>query len=77
MNGTTVVIGTNHGHALVVSKADVAAGVAKTYNIQGTSLHPHSVMITAAQFAMLAANTSITTMSSDDGHAHSVTVSCA
>ena len=76
-NGTSVVIGTNHGHTLVVSKADVAAGVAKTYDIQGTSLHNHTVTITAAQFAMLAQDTSISTTSSNDGHAHSITVTCA
>jgi hypothetical protein len=77
MNGTNVVIGANHGHVLVVSKADVMAGVAKTYHIQGTSLHDHTVTITAAQFAMLAANTSISTTSSTDGHSHPITVMCA
>lgn len=77
MNGTAVVIGANHGHVLVVSQADVAAGVAKTYSIQGTSLHDHTVTITDAEFAMLAANTSISTVSSNDGHSHPITVSCA
>jgi hypothetical protein len=78
MNGTTVTIGTNHGHSLTVSKADVMAGTVKTYDITGTSLHAHSVTITAAQFAMLAANTTIMVMSTaGGGHDHQVTVRCA
>ena len=77
MNGTSVVIGTNHGHALVVSKEDIAAGVEKTYHIAGTSLHDHTVKLTAADFALLAQNTPITKESSAAPHTHTVTVSCA
>jgi hypothetical protein len=77
-NGTSIVIATNHGHAMTVSKADVAAATPKTYDIAGGSLHSHSVTITGAQFAMLAANTSITLVSTSDGtHIHNVTVTCA
>jgi hypothetical protein len=79
MNGTTNTIGLNHGHALTVSKADVMAGTAKTYDITGTALHAHMVTITAAQFAMLAANTTImvTTQPDATAHNHQVTVRCA
>lgn len=77
MNGTLVQIAANHGHELLVSKADIAAGVDKTYSIMGMSIHDHTVTITAAQFAMLAANTSITVESSPTIHTHLVTVSCA
>ncbi len=76
-NGTVVAIAANHGHVLVVSKADVAAGTQKMYSIQGGSQHDHTVTVTAAQFAMLAANTSVSTVSSATGHTHSITVSCA
>lgn len=76
-NGTSVAISANHGHALVVSKADIAAGVEKTYSIQGTSLHEHSVTLTAAHFAMLTANTTIQVVSTPSVHTHDVTVSCA
>ena len=76
MNGTSVTIGGNHGHVLVVAKEDVVAGVDKSYNIEGTALHYHSVTITAAEFAQLAANTTITTESSFDGHSHTITVMC-
>src|SRR5690242_13655428 len=52
-DGTTSVIADNHGHVLVVTKDDVAAGADKAYDIQGTSDHPHTVTITAAMFAQL------------------------
>jgi hypothetical protein len=70
-------IGTNHGHAVTVTKADAMAGVAKTYDIQGGSDHSHTLSISAAQFAMLAAGDPVTITSSNDaGHDHAVTVSC-
>jgi hypothetical protein len=76
-NGTNVIIGTNHGHAMTVSKADVTAGVDKLYDLQGVSPHPHTVTITAADFTMLQANTMIIKTSSNDaGHTHSITVRC-
>lgn len=79
-NGTTVAIGSNHGHTLVVAKADITAAAAKTYDIKGTSDHAHSVTISAAMFTMLAGNTAVMTTSTGaagDGHTHSITVSCA
>jgi hypothetical protein len=79
-NGSSVTIGTNHGHALTVAMADVSAGAEKTYDITGTSLHAHSVTVTAAQFAMLAAggSASITVVSTTGAnHTHSVMVTCA
>jgi hypothetical protein len=79
-NGTTVAIGGNHGHTLVVAKADITAAAAKTYDIKGSSDHAHSVTISAAMFTMLTANTAVTTTSTGaagDGHTHSITVTCA
>jgi hypothetical protein len=77
-DGTAVVIGSNHGHILVVTKAEVAAGVEKTYDIQGTSNHPHTVVLTAAMFQQLQADQAIVTTSSfDDDHDHSIMVACA
>jgi hypothetical protein len=76
-NGTSATIGTNHGHALTVTKADVAAGVDKTYDIQGTAAHTHSVAITAAMFAELAANMSAGATSTVTlAHDHAITVAC-
>lgn len=77
-NGTAITIGSNHGHTLVVSKADVNSGVEKTYSIQGSSGHDHSVTLTAANFTSLKNNSSISVVSTnDDDHTHSVSVSCA
>ncbi len=77
-NGTAVAIGSNHGHTLVVSTADVNAGSEKTYSIQGSSGHNHTVTITGANFTSLKNNSSISVVSTnDDDHTHSVTVSCA
>jgi hypothetical protein len=72
------VISANHGHKLTVPAADVTAGVAKTYSIQGASGHDHLVIITAAQFAQLGAGHAITVASTNSaGHTHSVTVTCS
>lgn len=75
--GTMAMIGTNHGHAIDVPASDVTAGVEKTYNIKGTSLHPHTVVVTAAMFAMLEAGQQVTATSSNDAnHTHTVTLRC-
>jgi hypothetical protein len=74
--GTT--IASNHGHKLTVTKAQAQAGGAKSYDIQGDSMHPHTVELTAAQMTALADGDSVTVESSEDAdHSHSVTISCA
>ena len=71
------VISANHGHTLVVSAADVAAGRPKTYSIAGAARHDHTVTLTAADFASLAAGRVVAVTSSDGaGHTHTVTVTC-
>src|SRR5262249_20141621 len=44
-NGTTVQIAQNTGHVLIVSKADITAGVQKTYTMQGDPSHTHDVTL--------------------------------
>lgn len=74
----TATIGTNHGHSLIVSPADIAAAAEKTYDIMGSSAHTHSVTLTAAHFATLAGGTMVMVVStSGSSHTHSVTVRCA
>jgi hypothetical protein len=76
-NGTNATIADNHGHTLNVAKADVSAGIDKTYDITGSAGHAHSITITAAQFATLAANNSVqVTSTSGGGHTHAVNVMC-
>lgn len=74
--GTNVSISDNHGHQLTVSKSAVAAGVEETYNITGIAGHSHTVTITSAHFASLAANQQVSIMSTGGAHTHSVTVTC-
>lgn len=70
----TGVVGTNHGHSAVVTGAQLTAGNAVSLNIQGSSDHPHTVELTAADVAAIAANQRVSKQSSSDaGHAHSVT----
>ncbi|MEO9964911.1 MAG: hypothetical protein ABJF11_03930 [Reichenbachiella sp.] len=79
-NGTSVSIGDNHSdpHELVVSKSDVTAGEEKTYDITGSSGHPHSVTVTEDHFASLQSDQSVSISTSvDEGHSHTITVSCA
>lgn len=74
---TMVAIPANHGHAVMVSAADVQAGVDKTYDIKGSSGHPHTITVTAAMFAMVKQGTPVTvTSSADAGHTHQVTITC-
>lgn len=74
---TPPVISANHGHSVVVPAADVTAAVTKTYSIQGSSGHDHTITITKAQFVQLAGGASITVRStSGAGHTHDVKVTC-
>ncbi|NJW51539.1 hypothetical protein [Salinimicrobium oceani] len=79
-NGTlsSVASSAGHSHSLTISKEDVAAGVEKTYDLSLVSGHVHQVTISAAQFSTLKANNSVSaTSTSDSGHTHSISVSCA
>ena len=79
-NGTnsSVASSAGHSHSFTVPKEDVSAGVEKSYVLSNVNSHTHQVTITAAQFDTLKGNNSVTTTStSDSGHTHSVTVSCA
>jgi len=69
-------IGANHGHALVVSAAEVAAGVEVVYDITGGAQHPHTVTLSAMDFTTLAMTGTVMVVSSDAGHTHPVTVTC-
>ncbi|TMM57521.1 hypothetical protein FEE95_13650 [Maribacter algarum] len=71
-------ISSNHGHTLTVSKADIDAGTEKSYSIQGSSGHNHTIVVTAANFTTLKSSKTIQIESSrDSSHRHDVTVSCA
>lgn len=72
-------IGANHGHVLTMARTDLDSTVDKTYDITGSGTHGHTVLITAAQFAMLKAGQTVTVQSSPGGapsHDHAVSASC-
>lgn len=73
----------NHGHALVIPRADLDSTTAKTYNIQGAAGHDHLVTITPAQFAQIKAR-QVVVLTSTEGllqgltpHAHDLSPTCA
>ena len=74
--GTIGAISSNHGHILNVSDTDVANGTQKSYNIQGTGDHNHTVTLTADHFTTLQDGDSVTINSTGGAHTHSVKVSC-
>ena len=82
-NGTKATIETNHGHVLVVSKQDVMDAAEKSYDIQGTADHSHSVTISEDMFATLAGDHAVMTTSSTNNsatygtHSHAIMVACA
>jgi hypothetical protein len=64
-------------HEIVITAADLAAKVEKTYDIQGLAGHAHQVTLSAADFQKLAINGPVTlhsTRDPDDAHLHTVTI---
>lgn len=77
-SSTGAAISGNHGHALSIPAADLDSTTDRTYSIQGTSNHGHMITLSAAQLAALKALQSVTVTSSTDlGHDHGVTITCA
>src|SRR5512140_3293679 len=73
-------VGRNHGHTLVVSPADVKAGVTRTYDLTGTSRHAHEVTLTADDFKKLQGGAPVrmpSTRYEGRGHLHRVLVKIA
>jgi len=67
----------NHGHVLVIPRADLDSTTPMSYGIQGSALHNHSVTFSAAQLAQLKAGQAVTVTSSiSDGHNHDVGGPC-
>jgi hypothetical protein len=74
----TAAISDNHGHVLAIAAADLDSTTDKTYDIEGTAGHTHSVTFTAAQLAQLKAGTTVsvtTTMTLN--HDHRIGEHCA
>ena len=70
-------ISDNHGHVLAIPKADLDSMTDKTYDIQGTADHTHSVTFTVAQLAALKAGMPVGVQSTTTlAHSHLVTETC-
>jgi hypothetical protein len=67
-------IASNHGHAAVITSAQLGASGGITLNIQGTSSHPHTVTLTGADLSAISGNQRVARESSNDAsHTHMVT----
>lgn len=68
----------NHGHALIIPRADLDATTDKTYSIQGSADHSHDVTFTAAQLADLKAGRTVAVLSTITmAHQHGIAELCA
>jgi hypothetical protein len=71
-------VGRNHGHVFSVTFADVSAGVARTYDLTGSSGHPHAVTLSAEDMKALLDGQIVRMQSTRvGGHAHRLLVRCA
>jgi hypothetical protein len=76
-NGTQILIAQNHGHTLVVPRADVSAGLDKVYGFEGAAGHTHQVTVGAGHFQSLRAGMTVQLLSTEAlAHTHSVTLVC-
>lgn len=67
-------ISNNHGHSAIITGAQLTAGGDLSLNIQGAATHPHTVALSAAEIASIAANQRVSKVSSTtQDHSHTVT----
>jgi len=70
----TAAISSNHGHAAVVTGAELIAGRDLILDIRGASNHPHTVSLTTSDLEAIAAGRQVVRSSStDQAHGHTVT----
>lgn len=67
-------ISANHGHSAVITSAQLTAAGALSLDITGSAGHPHTVALSGAEIASIAAGQRVAKESSNDvGHSHTVT----
>ncbi|MCB1184363.1 hypothetical protein KDM41_13090 [bacterium] len=67
-------IGTNHGHTVTITGAQLDAGAAVTLTLTTGNGHTHTVALDAAQVGDVAGGTTVATVSATSaGHTHTVT----
>jgi hypothetical protein len=69
-------VGSNHGHSVAISGAQITAANAVTLTLSSGNGHNHTVALDGAQVGTIGAGNSVTaTSSSNSGHTHLVTFS--
>lgn len=67
-------ISANHGHAAVITSAQLTAAGGIALGIQGTAGHNHTVTLAASEISAIAGSQRVSKESSNDsGHSHTVT----
>ena len=67
-------ISANHGHAAVVTAAQITAANAVSLDIRGSATHPHTVELSAAEVGMIGTRQTVVKVSeNNEGHGHTVT----
>lgn len=67
----------NHGHVLLIPEADLNSSTARSYSIQGSAPHNHTVTLTSTQLAALKAGQTVAvTTSTDATHSHDMSGAC-
>ena len=70
----TGAISSNHGHAAMITSAQLSAAGGISLGIQGTASHPHTVTLAASEISSIAGGQRVAKEStSDNGHSHTVT----
>lgn len=67
-------ISSNHGHAFGMSLSELKADGAQTYSIQGSSSHPHEIVITDDVIMALEKGHPVELESVGGNHTHTVTL---
>jgi len=73
-NDVAGVVGSNHGHSVAITGAQLTAGNAVNLDITGNANHPHTVDLSAAEVGQIAGGMQVHKPSSNNSaHAHTVT----
>jgi hypothetical protein len=68
------VISANHGHIATLSSAQITTGNEVSLDIHGQADHPHTVVVSAADFQALRSRQPVSkTSTTDNFHSHTVT----
>ena len=76
--GRTGSVSANHGHAAIITSAQLSGGQAVTLDIRGSADHPHTVVLTMTEVGQVANGQRVTKTSSTESslsepsHSHTV-----